>query len=111
LDLEPLWKGRLQDILNGEEILRPADLENQKTDLANHNDRETIELLHEFKETRNDLMRRLEKLQEGDVYKSALHPRLKTPMRTMDLFLFVADHDDHHLERIAVIVQALKRVN
>jgi len=39
------------------------------------------------------------------VFKSALHPRLKTPMRTMDLFLFVAEHDDHHLAKISEIIK------
>ena len=30
-DLEPLWQGRLQDIINGEKELRPTDLANAKT--------------------------------------------------------------------------------
>ena len=40
-----------------------------------------------------------ETLTEKQIFMSALHPRLKSPMRTMDHFLFVADHDDHHLAR------------
>src|ERR1041385_7237480 len=35
IDLEPLWMGRLEDILNKEVDLRPADLTNQKTNEAN----------------------------------------------------------------------------
>ena len=42
-------------------------------------------------------------MKEQGVYKTALDPRLKKPMRTMDLFLFVAEHDDHHLARITKI--------
>lgn len=30
IDLEPLWQGRLDDILENKEYLRPADLENKK---------------------------------------------------------------------------------
>ena len=29
-------------------------------------------------------------------------------MRTIDLFIFVAEHDDHHLARITEIVRTLK---
>lgn len=30
-------------------------------------------------------------------------------MRTMDLFLFVAEHDDHHLARITELMEILKQ--
>jgi predicted short-subunit dehydrogenase-like oxidoreductase (DUF2520 family) len=29
--------------------------------------------------------------------RTSLHPRLKRPMRLIDLCFFVAEHDDHHL--------------
>lgn len=99
-DLEPLWQGRLEDILNGEKELRPTDLANRKTDLANHNAAPLDELLNSFRKIRAQTIVMLEKVDEQTIFKSALHPRLKTPMRTMDLFLFVAEHDDHHLARI-----------
>ncbi|HJP61905.1 MAG TPA: DinB family protein [Mucilaginibacter sp.] len=99
-DLEPLWQGRLEDIINGEEELRPTDLANRKTDEANHNARSLNELLRDFRQIRTQTVLMLEKLDEQTIFKSALHPRLKTPMRTMDLFLFVAEHDDHHLVSI-----------
>ena len=103
IDLESLWQGRLDDILENKEYLRPADLENEKTDLAQHNNTSIKDLLLQFQETRLKLLDRLSKLEEQDVYKTALHPRLKKPMRIMDLFLFVAEHDDHHLARITEI--------
>jgi hypothetical protein len=40
--------------------------------------------------------------------RSALHPRLKQPMRAIDLCLFVAEHDDHHLARVAELRTALQ---
>ncbi len=103
IDLEPLWQGRLQDIIYGEIELRPTDLQNRKTDLANHNDKSMAELLAEFRAIRNLTINQLATIDEATVFKYALHPRLKTPMRTMDLFLFVAEHDDHHLARITEI--------
>ena len=100
-DLEPLWSGRLQDILDGKVELREADLENKATDQANFNNRTADQLIADFTRAREQLLEKLESLSEAEVYQHALHPRLKTPMRTMDLFLFVAEHDDHHLARIS----------
>jgi uncharacterized damage-inducible protein DinB len=111
IDLEALWQGRLEDILNNATDLRPTDLQNRKTDLANHNGREVESLLNEFSEIRNVTLYKLQVLTEADVFKSALHPRLKTQMKTMDLFLFVAEHDDHHLARITEINKILSQSN
>jgi len=105
-DLEPLWQGRLKDILSDEEYLRPADLQNKKTDLASHNNISLDELLLQFSALRATTIQQLTQLKADDVYKSALHPRLKTPMRVIDLFYFVAEHDDHHLARIEEIIKA-----
>jgi uncharacterized damage-inducible protein DinB len=104
-DLESLWQGRLEDIINGEIEMRPTDLANRKTDLANHNARSLEELLHSFRHIRAQTVSVLEKLGEETIFRSALHPRLKTPMRTMDLFLFVAEHDDHHLARMTELAK------
>src|SRR4051812_41866628 len=49
IDLEPLWMGRLEDIMNRETYLRTADLTNTKTDQANHNARTINELLNGFR--------------------------------------------------------------
>ena len=107
IDLEPLWQGRLEEILNNKKELRPADLENKKTDLAKHNEKNIQELLDGFVYIRTLTLKKLNKLTEKEVYKFALHPRLKTPMRIMDLFLFVAEHDDHHLSRISELNKLL----
>lgn len=111
IDLEPLWQDRLEDILNEKECMRPADLKNKKTDSANHNKKEIEKLLNEFANLRQMTLNNLINLKEKDVYKYALHPRLKTPMRIMDLFLFVAEHDDHHLARISELNKLLTTKN
>lgn len=109
-DLEPLWQGRLEDILAGEKEMRPTDLSNRKTTEANHNAKSLDELLDNFKKLRSITLARLIELKEEDVFKSALHPRLKTPMRAIDLFTFVAEHDDHHLARITEINRMISGV-
>lgn len=106
-DLEPLWQGRLEDILAGREELRPTDLSNRKTDEANHNARGAAALVHAFTALRETTIARLEALTEDQLFLSSLHPRLRTPMRTVDLFLFVAEHDDHHLAKMTEIHRML----
>jgi uncharacterized damage-inducible protein DinB len=99
-DLEPLWQGRLADILNGEKEMRATDITNRKTDEANHNEKPPRDLIDDFSILRASTVNALRKLTDEDVFRSALHPRLKTQMRLIDMFLFVAEHDDHHLAAI-----------
>ncbi len=109
IDLETLWQDRFNDIKNDKVELRPTDLLNSKTDLANHNATSILKLLFEFRKTRNQTLEMLQSIDDKVIFKSALHPRLKTPMRTMDLFLFVAEHDDHHLARMTEIIETVKK--
>jgi uncharacterized damage-inducible protein DinB len=104
-DVEPLWQGRVDDILSGKPTMRPADLQNTKTHQANHNDVPLDVLLKDFREVRKQTLDILEGFSEEDIFKTALHPRLNTPMKMMDLFLFVAEHDDHHLARISELLK------
>ncbi|MEO3405610.1 DinB family protein [Mucilaginibacter sp. CAU 1740] len=106
-DLEPLWQGRLDDIINGSTELRATDLQNTKTDLAGHNDRPLEELLANFLGLRQNTIRLLDSLSPDDLLKSALHPRLKTPMRVTDHLLFVAEHDEHHLASIDTLIGSI----
>jgi uncharacterized damage-inducible protein DinB len=99
-DLEPIWQGRLEDILLVKKELREADLLNTKTNNANHNDVPVDVLINQFKEIREKTVSMLQQISPEEIFRAALHPRLKTPMRTIDLFTFVAEHDDHHLARI-----------
>ncbi|MDI9256803.1 DinB family protein [Flavobacterium sedimenticola] len=103
-DLEPLWLGRLQDILSNHTELREADLHNIQTHQANHNDTHLSTLLFKFKSERRKLLNSLQNLDESALFKSALHPRLKTPMTLLQLLEFVAEHDTHHLSRMTEII-------
>lgn len=103
-DLEPLWLGRIEDIRAGRDELRPADLENTATHRGEHNSATVDELLATFRSRRAELVGVLDELDEQGVVASAFHPRLRQPMRVIDLATFVADHDDHHLARMHQIV-------
>jgi len=100
LDLEPLWLGRVEDYVNGLETLRVADLQNRKTHEADHNVRKLEDILAHFRKARTLLLERVESLDPAMYSRTALHPRLKTPLRLVDHLYFVAEHDDQHLARI-----------
>jgi len=107
LDLEPLWEGRLDDLLAGAPELRSTDLRNRKTDEANHNSRKLAEILTAFRKVRRRIVLRLEELDDSQLAATALHPRLRQPMTAVDLFFFVAEHDDHHLARVTKILRGV----
>jgi uncharacterized damage-inducible protein DinB len=100
LDLEPLWLARVEDYVAASAQLTPTDLQNRKTDNANHNARSLETILKDFRAAREKLLHRVAKLDRSLLARSIPHPRLKTPMRLVDHLYFVAEHDDHHLARI-----------
>jgi uncharacterized damage-inducible protein DinB len=107
-DLESLWSGRLEDFLSGQTTLRAADLTNRKTYDANHNAHAIGDVLAAFRQERAAFVTRLDTLDEADVLRSALHPRLQQPMRVIDHAYFVAEHDDHHLAQITRLKRSSK---
>jgi uncharacterized damage-inducible protein DinB len=100
LDLEPLWLRRAEQLVAGEAELTPADLTNRRTHEADHNARSLADLLAEFRASRARLVRLVEPADDATIARAGRHPRLGTPMRLIDLGLFVAEHDDHHLATI-----------
>ena len=55
-----------------------------------------------------EFVERLDSVKSSDVSAEALHPRLKQPMRIIDLCFFTAEHDDQHLARITELAEWLK---
>lgn len=64
-------------------------------------------VLEYFKECRIKNIDRYKNLTPDDLERSSLHPRLKVTMTPVDLALFDAEHDDHHLVRINEILTVL----
>ena len=100
VDLDELHLGRLEDFEAGAETLRAADPQNKKTHEADHNRREVKHLLQDFRRERRRFVERLESFSADQLSRSAVHPRLRQPMRVIDMAFFVAEHDDHHLARM-----------
>jgi len=105
LDLDELHQLRVEDYLAGKEMLSPADLKNRKTTDANHNARDVSELLRSFRNARIHFVESLRKIE--DVTRKAIHPRLNQAMRVIDMAVFVAEHDDHHLATISQLKEKL----
>lgn len=106
-DLEELHDGRIDDFLAGKEVLRAADMQNIKTNQANHNKRSVTELLNTFENKRHDFIGRLEQLSDDMQTRTAMHPRLQVIMRPVDMAYFTAEHDDHHITTIREKLAAL----
>lgn len=101
-DLEALFASWLDE---GATTLRPADMTDQKTNEANHNARETSEVLAGFRLLPEQFVTRAESLDTAYLARLAMHPRAHVPMRVVDTMPFHAEHDDHHLARIREVIR------
>jgi hypothetical protein len=95
--MEPLWRVRFQDIMDQQPTLTVADLNNTATTEGGFNSVPLAHLLARFVAERQETMQLLDRINALDLEKRSLHPRLKQPMRVIDLAYFVAEHDDHHI--------------
>jgi uncharacterized damage-inducible protein DinB len=105
LDLDALHTERLGDYEAALEVLTPADLQNRKTHEARHNEHYIADILRAFRAGRAELVRRMDAYDLDFAARTALHPRLQQPMRLIDMALFTAEHDDHHLARITELLR------
>jgi len=105
LNLEGLWYARMSEIINDETVMSEADLSNQSTFESGYNDQDPEDLLETFEEVRSTLITLLRSVKKEDLEKSSLHPRLKIPMKIVDLAFFIAEHDDHHLAFIQFLAE------
>lgn len=99
-DLEDLHISRLEEMIARKTKLSAADMSNQKTEEANHNQVPVGELISTFAQKRNQFISLLESMDEETHFFRAKHPRLEMTMRPVDVAFFTSEHDDHHLAHI-----------
>jgi hypothetical protein len=104
-DLEEFHEKRLQEYSDGKDKLSPADMSNEKTYGAKHNEIPVAELLAKLRSTRNSFIKKMEMLSEEQLNCIALHPRLQQRIRLVDMFFFVAEHDDQHITTMRELLQ------
>lgn len=107
LDLEEIWRVRIEEFRAGKTELTAADMSNRRTYEAGHNERSIAELTEAFRASRSAIVSGLEVTDEPVVLREALHPRLQKSMRLIDLCSFIAEHDDHHLAKMSEAWRAL----
>jgi uncharacterized damage-inducible protein DinB len=105
--LEPLWRTRIQDILEKKPSLTPTDLENKATSEAGFNNHTIEELIWKFSKERKETLALLESINVKDQHGTSLHPRMQQPMRIIDIMYFTAEHDEHHMGVIQEIIKEL----
>lgn len=104
-DLEELWWKRLQDFQNNKPMLTTADLRNQKTMEAGHNEKTLEQLLQQFTIERQKILETIYAFDEEMLSRTSVHPRLNQSMRLIDSLYFVAEHDDHHISTISDLLR------
>ena len=70
-----------------------------------YNAQPIYEVLKFFRDNRTRNIQKYKNIKESDLSKSSLHPRLQVIMTPVDLALFEAEHDDHHLVTINEIIK------
>jgi uncharacterized damage-inducible protein DinB len=104
LQVESLWQARLDDFEARRTELTPARFDSRRVGEAEFNRRAARDLCSGFRLARRHLVERLERFDDDVLQVVARHPRLDRPMRVVDLMLFIAEHDDHHLVTITQLL-------
>jgi len=105
-DLEDLHHRRLDELERGVDTLAAADMSNRATWDAGHNERPFAAVFADFEARRARLVERLERCDPERLATAAMHPRLRQPMRIVDVAFFAAEHDDFHLARMHALALA-----
>lgn len=93
---------RIDEMASGVAVLSPAVFEPQ-----DYNPWPIEKVMELFKKIRTANIAKYKNLQDEQLSKGSLHPRLKVNMTAVDLAWFDAEHDDHHLVKIKNILEAL----
>lgn len=80
------------------------DLTEQAPALEIHRRQDMGDLIEEFRLKREYFVRRLNELDPGALRHRAFHRCRNTSMTAVDMVLYVAEHDDHHLAAIRRIL-------
>jgi len=94
---------RIDEMKQGISPMSPAVMQPGK----DYNLQSVNDVVDFFRINRIKNLQKYKSLNETDLVKFSLHPRLKVQMNPVDLAWFDAEHDDHHLVRINEILNAL----
>ncbi|MEJ0033210.1 MAG: DinB family protein [Bacteroidota bacterium] len=98
-EVDQVGNRRVDEMLAGIPVLSPAVFEPQ-----DYNQWPIEEVVSFFRKIRLANISKYRGLSDIHLTKASLHPRLKVMMTPVDLSLFDAEHDDHHLLKISDII-------
>ncbi|HNP97169.1 MAG TPA: DinB family protein, partial [Cyclobacteriaceae bacterium] len=99
-EVDEIAMKRIREMLEGALTLSPAVFEPKK----DYNKMSVNQVVSIFNENRKKNLELYQNLSEADLKKESVHPRLKVMMNPVDLAMFDAEHDDHHLVKINEIL-------
>lgn len=102
-EVDEIANKRIDEMIAGVSPMSPAVFEPKQ----DYNAMPIEKVLEYFKTNRLSNIKKYQQLNEVDLSKSSLHPRLKAQMNPVDLAYFDAEHDDHHLVTINEILKTL----
>ena len=111
LIMESLWIARLDDLVMQRETMRPWNGTNADTDEANFNRQQMSKILSEFKTVRSAMVGYMRTLESEATSLTAWHERLNSRLNLVDHMWFIAEHDDHHLASIRLLISGKTGIN
>ncbi len=111
ITLQDRFEGRVEDFENRRTSLCDISLHDQGSVLQGHRLRALGDVLEEFRLKRMAFARRVSMFQRGALEHVAFHPCQNKRMRPVDMLLWVAEHDDHHLASMRSILQTADLVS
>lgn len=104
-EVEEISLKRIEEILDGVPVMTSAVFPVKQ----DYNAMPIEEVIAFFERSRLATLERYNTLKYEDLTRTSTHPRLKRLMNPVDLALFHAEHDDHHLHRINEILKTLSK--
>ena len=107
ITLQDRFEGRATDFEQRRSSLCDINLADQQAILQGHRLRSVGDVLEEFRLKRLAFASRVQRFHQSVLEHVAYHPCQNVRMRPVDMLLWIAEHDDHHL---ASIRQTLGRI-
>jgi hypothetical protein len=103
-EVDEIANQRIDEMINGISPLSPAVFEPKQ----DFNKMAVHDVVEYFTMRRRSNLEKYSTLGDDALVKTSLHPRLKVMMTPVDLAWFDAEHDDHHLVKINIILNNRK---
>lgn len=104
-EVDDVASKRIDEMVNGISPMSPAVFEPKQ----DYNSMTVHDVLNVFRKSREKNLNKYLNLDEEQLTKASLHPRLHVMMSPVDLAWFDAEHDDHHLVKIHEIISNFKK--